>query len=274
MFDNVNTSKLRLATLLLLLPVLAACSKSFVVTSEVPKPLIERLPVSAKLVYSENFREYVYLEKGKDRALEKVDFGAAQVGLFDRVFGDLVTLVDDGSSPDLKIEPQILDFQYSVPAETKLNMYEIWLKYRLKITDGQDVEVADWVVKGYGKTPTSMLESQLKAFNSASNMALRDIGAQLALGFQSQPSIEGYLNGLSKNGVSTDNSSNEAGPGVEAPPSEVDGVPAEGAALSNLESAGAEVGVDDRSDDDDEANIESDNQADSATAITSEEEDQ
>lgn len=193
MLDNVYTSRLRLAILLLALPVLAACSKSFVVTSEVPKPLIERLPVSAKLVYSNEFRDYVYVEKGDDRALEKVDFGSAQVGLFNRVFGDLLSLVEGDATPDMKIEPQILDFQYSVPAETKINMYEIWLKYRLKITDGQDAEIADWVVKGYGKTPTSMLSSHLKAFNSASNMALRDIGAQLALGFDSQPSIEDYL---------------------------------------------------------------------------------
>lgn len=197
MLDSVYTSRLRLAALILLLPVLAACSKSFVVTNQVPQPLIERLPVSAKLIYSDEFRDYVYIEKGEDRALEKVDFGTAQVGLFNRVFGDLLTLVDGEAVHDLKIEPQILDFQYSIPSETKLNMYEIWLKYRLKITDDQDAEIADWVVKGYGKTPTSMLGSHLKAFDSASNIALRDVGAQLALGFDSQPSIEDYLAGRS-----------------------------------------------------------------------------
>jgi hypothetical protein len=114
--------------------------------------------------------------------------------MFDQVFGNLFTLAGpDSEDIDLIIEPQILDFQYSVPAETKLKLYEIWLKYRLRITDGNDQEVADWVVKGYGKTPTSLLASQVKAFNTASNVALRDIGAQLAIGFESQPSIEDYL---------------------------------------------------------------------------------
>jgi hypothetical protein len=152
------------------------------------------MPVTGKLVYPEGFKEFVYLEPSDNRALEKVEFGQAQVGLFERVFGDLMTLVDPKETEfDFKIEPQILDFQYSVPAETKLNMYEIWLKYRLRITDSKDEEIADWTVKGYGKTPTSMLASQLKAFNTASNVALRDVGAQLAIGFPTQPSIEGYL---------------------------------------------------------------------------------
>ncbi len=193
MFDKKRKSIVRLALLTSVL-IFGGCSKSFVVTSEVPQPLIERVPMKAKMDYSEEFKNYVYVEAGDDRALEKVDFGQAQVGMFDRVFNNLLTIVEaEDSDYEMKIQPQILDFQYSIPAETKVNMYEIWLKYRLRITDKNDTEIADWVVKGYGKTPTSMLSSQLKAFNTASNVALRDIGAQLAIGFVTQPSIEDYI---------------------------------------------------------------------------------
>ena len=196
MFVKPNSSKFRLLTLSITLLLLVGCSRSFVVTSEVPRPLIEKMPISAKLVYSKQFAEYVYVEPGRNRALDEVDFGQAQVGLFDSVFSELLTVVDESATEyDFKIEPQILDFQYSVPAETKIRAYEIWLKYRLKITDQQDTEVADWVVKGYGKTPTSTFGSQLGAFNTASNIALRDVGAQLAIGFRSQPSIEAYVAG-------------------------------------------------------------------------------
>jgi len=195
MFDNSRLHFFRVAALCMPL-FLSACSKSFVVTSEVPAPLIEKMPVTAKLVYSDEFKRYVYSEVSNSRALERVDFGSAQVGLFEQVFDNLFSLVgSDEDDYDLKIEPHILDFQYSAPSETKINMYEIWLKYRLRVTDSTDSEIADWVVKGYGKTPTSMLGSQLAAFNTASNVALRDIGAQLALGFPSQPSIERYLSG-------------------------------------------------------------------------------
>lgn len=201
MFDNTLKSQFRSALLISLL-VLGGCSKSFVVTSEVPSPLIERLPVTAKVIYTEEFSQYVYVESGRDRALQQVDFGQAQVGMFNRVFNNLLTVVEPSATVyDLKIEPKILDFQYSVPAETNLKIYEVWLKYRVKITDQNDSEIADWVVKGYGKTPTSMLGSQLKAFNNASNVSLRDVGAQLAIGFPTQPSIEKFLAGRNRASV-------------------------------------------------------------------------
>lgn len=194
MFDKNCIYKLLPKALLLLVPIIAGCAKSFVVTSEVPPPLIERLPVTAEINYTDEFSNYQYIEKSDKRALEKVDFGSAQVGMFETVFGHLFTLVAPGTdNVDLKITPQLLDFQYSAPSETKLKQYEIWVKYRLTITDHSDQEIADWVVKGYGKTPTSMLGSQITAFNTASNIALRDIGAQLAIGFHTQPSIEDYL---------------------------------------------------------------------------------
>ena len=185
---------LRGASFFVLLAMVTGCSKSFVATGEVPQPLIERIPVTAKLEYSEEFKDFSYIEVGKKRALEKVEFGQAQITLFDQIFGNMFTLVPTSASEyDLKIEPSVIEFQYSAPSETSLKIYEIWLKYRLRITDSNDTEIADWVVKGYGKSPTSTLVSQLVAFNAASNVALRDIGAQLALGFSTQPSIERFL---------------------------------------------------------------------------------
>jgi len=133
------------------------------------------------------------MDSSKDRALEEVEFGGAQTQLFDRVFSSLFELVDEGGSPDLIIEPHVIEFQYSIPAETKSTQYEAWLKYRLKITSGSDEEIADWVVKGYGKKPKSIMISHLKLFNAACNIALRDVGAQLAIGFRTQPSIKEFI---------------------------------------------------------------------------------
>ena len=173
---------------------LSSCTKNFQVVANIPSPLIEPSALTAQLDYSEEFKAYKFVEKSDDRSLESVDFGIAQVTLFDRIFSSLFELGASGSeNHDLKIEPQILDFQYSAPKETKLKLYEVWVKYRLKVSDSNNEELADWVVKGYGKTPTSMLSSHLKAFNIACNVALRDVGAQLAIGFRTQPSIKDYL---------------------------------------------------------------------------------
>jgi len=190
----MSVKEIRVLLVLAILMATSACSKTFVVVSEVPRPLVVATPIAAQLQFTDEFREYEYLETDRKRALEKVSFGEAQVDLFTRIFGALFELVSgENEHSDLKIEPKLLDFQYSIPSETKTTQFEIWLKYRLRITDGQGDEVADWVVKGYGKTPSTLLGSHLKLFNTAANIALRDVGAQLAIGFRTQPSIKEFL---------------------------------------------------------------------------------
>ena len=190
-----NSSKIIRALIsVCFLTLLGACASSFTVTGATPPPLVPKLSLRGKMSYSDDFRRYNYAEKDKDRAIKNVDFGEAQTLLFERIFGQVLHLVkDDSEQIDLRIEPELLDFQYSVPRETKLKLYEIWLKYRVKITDADNQEIADWVVKGYGKTPTAMLTSATKAFNAATNVALRDVGAQLAIGFPKQAAIEQFI---------------------------------------------------------------------------------
>lgn len=184
----------RLSLVSAALLVLGGCVSSIKITGEIPSALVPQLPIKGAMQYSDEFMRYNYAEKDKKRALKNLDFGQAQVALFDGIFGSVLTLVDPADSAiDLRISPELLDFQYSVPRETKLKLYEVWLKYRIKISDVNDEEIADWVIKGYGKTPTAMLSSASKAFNSATNVAMRDVGAQLAIGFTRERAIEEFL---------------------------------------------------------------------------------
>lgn len=186
--------KARSICVVTVLALLTACASNVVVKGKVPAPLVQKLPLTGSLSYTENFTGYKYTENEKARSLRSLDFGSAQTAMFDQVFGQLLTLVDaEVASKDLTIEPEILDFQYTAPSETKLKQYEVWLKYRVKITDGQDQELADWTIKGYGKTPTGLLTTASAAFNAATNVALRDVGAQLAIGFPKQDSIKSLV---------------------------------------------------------------------------------
>lgn len=172
---------------------LSACASNVVVKGEVPAPLVNKLPLTGSLVYTDAFKNYTYVESQKRRksVVAKFDFKDAQIGLFDRIFGALLTLVgNEAPNKDLTIEPEILDFQYATPTETGTTQYEVWLKYRIKILDSDQQKVGDWVVKGYGKTPTATLQSTAAAFNSAANVALRDVGAQLAIRFPTQSSVQ------------------------------------------------------------------------------------
>ncbi len=194
--------------LLALIMFLGGCASNVVVKGSIPEPLIEKLPLTASLTYTEEFKNYTYVEAQKRRrsVVSKFDFQDAQVAMFDQVFGALLNLDQSAdTNTDLIIEPEVLDFQYSTPAETQTTQYEIWIKYRLQIMDGKRQNLADWVIKGYGKTPTATLQSTAAAFSSAANVAMRDIGAQLAIRFPRQPSVQDLI--AQKGGLSAPNES-------------------------------------------------------------------
>lgn len=200
MLDNVYLSSCsRFYRLLVLasLVLLAGCASTVVVKPDIPNPLVEKLPLNTSLIYSQAFKNYVYVEKEKKRnSMKSINFAQAQTAMFQQVFGSLTNLVESTDpSKNLSIEPEILDFQYTAPSETKLKQYEIWIKYRLKLRDANDARIADWTIKGYGKTPTGMLTSATSAFNAATNVALRDVGAQLSIRFPQQSVVKTLLDG-------------------------------------------------------------------------------
>jgi len=175
---------------------LTGCGASKVrVTADIPRPLINQLPLNTYVLYTDEFANYQYKEKEKGRALSRLTFGPAQQTLFEQIFSELVIVNTSAESAnlDLIIEPEILDLQYTSPKETKLNLFEVWLRYRVKITDPQNNVLADWVIKGYGKTPSATFKTNWTAFNAATNVALRDVGAQLSIGFPKQPAIKTLL---------------------------------------------------------------------------------
>lgn len=192
MLDKIIKNGLVLGLLVLA----TGCASSVVVKGDLPTPLVQREPINASLRFTDEFKNYVYTEKEKRRVLKMLDMTQAQIDMFESVFGALTNLVPDGDpSADIVIQPEILDFQYTAPNETKLKMYEIWLKYRLKILGANASEVADWTIKGYGKTPTTTFTSASVAFNAATNVALRDVGAQLSIGFPKQRKIKAIIAG-------------------------------------------------------------------------------
>lgn len=185
---------LKRVCLLLALTWLSGCASNVVVKGHIPKPLIERLAINGSIRYTEEFRNYRYTETEKKRALKTLDFTDAQMTMFDQVFGSLMRVVPlTSADKQLIIEPEILEIQYTAPRETKINQYEVWIKYRIKLVDENEQKIADWIIKGYGKTPTAMLGSNSAGFNSAAIVALRDAGAQLSIGFGRQSKIKALV---------------------------------------------------------------------------------
>lgn len=191
---------MRASTLLFLL-LLSSCKSTLDVQGNFPTPVINQMPFSIGVVFEPEFINYQYIEAGKNRSEWEISVGKAQVQLFDVVlsamFNEVTRANDLHSMPnkpmDLFFQPSLENFQYNVPNETKGKMFEVWLKYNLKVFDGQHQLVADWVLTAYGKTPTAFLKSQEAALNEAMVIALRDLGAGIALRFAHVPEINQWL---------------------------------------------------------------------------------
>ncbi len=182
---------------------LAACSQSLTMETktDVPTPLVSKLPLNMGVHYDEQFRNYVYEEDSEDRPKWAISSGASLVELFDQVLPSMfenINQVDSitdvpANSVDGILVPEVSEMQFALPRETKSDLYEVWIKYKVKLLDSKGELVADWPVTGYGKSSTEFLKSRDKGLQAAINSAFRDAGAKFALNFSRVPPIRQWL---------------------------------------------------------------------------------
>lgn len=181
---------------------LAACAGKVEVQGDVPTPLADKRPLHVGVVANPKFQNFQYEEQSKDRLKWTIGTGGAQAKLLDKLLNAMfasVTVLTDlpeagQSAPvDLIILPRVADFQYAMPRETKVNIFEVWIKYSIQVYDNNGAMLADWLMPAYGKTPTAFLKSEDDALNQAVMMALRDAGAGFVTGFDRVPEIRAWL---------------------------------------------------------------------------------
>lgn len=189
---------------ILLFGCLSACSSNLVVTGDFPSPLVKADPHRIGVYFDEDFRNYTYQEKDKDRGQWKIEKGQAQQKLFNTVLNSIfeeATTINQlpsvertlNDSLDFALHPKVAEFQYSIPRETKFKIYEVWIKYNLSAYDRDGQLIADWLVTAYGKTPTAFMQSGEDAMNAAVVVALRDLGANLSLTMLKVPELKAWL---------------------------------------------------------------------------------
>jgi hypothetical protein len=192
---------IKFISFILVLFVFTGCKSTLTVEGEFPTPVVNKLPYTLGVIYDKNFKAYQYNEKDEKREEWEIEIGDAQLALFNTVlpamFSDVVSVPDLESKPnnpiDIFFKPHVDELQYNVPAETKLNMFEVWIKYNMKVYDNQGQLLADWILTAYGKTPTAFMQTQESALNEAMVIALRDAGAGLTLKFSHIPEINNWL---------------------------------------------------------------------------------
>lgn len=191
------------ATLLLPLALLAACGvNNVVIEGSFPTPNIEPLPMTVAVYYDDALRQFSYIEYSETGQEEyNIESGVSHIALFDAIlpamFSEVLVVnsLEEARSAevDAVFAPAIEEFQLALPAKTKLDVYEVWIKYNMRLVSADGESIADWVLTSYGKTPTATFRSEEAAINDAAIVALRDLASSFSLSFTQVPEVRDWL---------------------------------------------------------------------------------
>ena len=198
----------RVRTVLILVTALylTACGvNNVVIEGSFPTPNINKLPLNVAVLYGSALTEFAYIEYSETGSEEyNIASGQSHIELFSTVLPamfDGVVVVESIAEAqalgvDAIFEPIIEEFQLALPTKTKLDVYEIWIKYNMRLMTADGDYIADWVLTSYGKTPSESLRSVEAAINAAAIVALRDLASSFSLSFSKVPEVKDWLNTL------------------------------------------------------------------------------
>jgi hypothetical protein len=170
--------------------VVAGCGGSNVKLQNptIPEPLIDQLPLSVAARYPEAFDHFVHEEEVIGKESWSIDLGRANRLLFTKLFGSMFsefTVIEEDMNPedmqiDALIEPSIDAFEFSVPSQSQTEDFAVWIRYRIKIFDGDGNQIANWPIAAYGKSLATTFGGD-EALQRAAVLAMRDAAALIIL---------------------------------------------------------------------------------------------
>lgn len=198
---KLNALKSVVPVLILLL---GACSaKEVVIEGDYPVPSISPLPLTVGVYYDDSLTDFTHTEVDETSGKEQyiVQTGRSQPAMFNSLlqgtFSDVVQVESlenvqtDYPQVDVVFVPLIDEFQLGLPRKTRLNSYEVWIKYNMRLSELDGTQIADWVMTAYGKSPSELSDGN--GITNAANQALRDLAASFALGVRDVPEVRDWL---------------------------------------------------------------------------------
>ena len=194
-----------MAVLLVALALSGCGVSNVVIEGSFPTPNINKIPVTVAVYYDDAIRGFSYLEYSETGQEEfNIESGRSHMELFNAVLPamfDRVIVVDNledarAEGVDAVFAPAIEEFQLALPAKTKLDVYEVWIKYNMRLLTAEGDYIADWILTSYGKTPTETFRSAADGINEAAVVALRDLASSFSLSFGQVPEVRDWLSSL------------------------------------------------------------------------------
>jgi len=180
---------------------LSACAgtKRLEITDTFPVPLMEKVPVSLGIHLDEKLTNYIHKETIERKGSWEVSVGAAQQSLFNTLAKGLFeshTFVEGVTVEkpfDGVLKPSIQEVQFSLPAQTRSDYYEVWIRYHFELFDRAGTLVGDWKLPAYGKANKNDYGSSSKGLRAATIAACRDAMAFFSLNFDREPDIQSWI---------------------------------------------------------------------------------
>ena len=172
--------------------VITGCSSQVALRDPaLPDPLLNQLPLKVAVRYSPEMSRYVHEEEVLGRQKWTINLGAANKlafqHLFESMFSEVVEVEADTDvetvGADALIEASIEAFEFALPAQSRSDAYTIWIRYRLRIFDGEGTEISNWPIAAYGKAGSEGMFSADEALARAAVLAMRDAAAMIGLRF-------------------------------------------------------------------------------------------
>ena len=177
------------------------------VSSSVPKPLIDSLPATVGIHFSDDLKEFVFEEKIANHGIFRIELGESQEQLFERIFGAMFNEVTKVDSPDATpsgvdaiIVPRINEVQIAIPQQTRGDFYEVWISYSIKLNKLDGTTIHDWRIAAYGKANSKNYKNPLDrpnvALADATDNAIRDAAAIISFYFAQERPVRNWISGL------------------------------------------------------------------------------
>jgi hypothetical protein len=221
---------------LLLLAGLSGCTAvRMEAKPQLPPPLIEQLPQAVAVHYPAEFREFLYRE---ERYGMKYEFllGPAHVvklqRLLEAMFAKVVEVDDPRQAravaPDVRLvlEPRFEDYAFLTPQDMAGDYFTVTIRYRLDLYSPEGERVDGYVFTGFGREKSGKLGGNTAPLSAATQRAMRDAGAKLAVELASQDTVRRLLEGYDVQPVVTEAQQVQEALGSFGPPQAAPGVPA------------------------------------------------
>lgn len=188
---------------LVLTGLLAGCSANVrLPPPTIPVPLLEQIEMTVGLRMPANFEHFVHEESIYGSKEWSIDLGRSNAALFEQLFAYMfanVIVIGPEDDPQLMgldavIEPSIDAFEFSTPEQSNTEAFAVWIRYRLKVFDGEGDMTSNWPVAAYGKSQTTTMGGS-SALQRAAVLAMRDAAALMIMKFDNVTRISTLAGG-------------------------------------------------------------------------------